>query len=69
MQLCPKKLTRKFGLFTCASVDMKRKRHVIQKLREDGWESLIEEVETFCLKHEIDIPDMNQKYVLFLLTS
>jgi uncharacterized cysteine cluster protein YcgN (CxxCxxCC family) len=62
----PYKLTRKFGLFTCASVDMKRKRHVIQKLREDGWESLIEEVEAVCLKHEID---MNQKYVLFLLTS
>jgi hypothetical protein len=30
-------------------------------LREGGWESLIEEVKTFCLKHEVNIPDMNQK--------
>ena len=38
---------------------------LLAELREDGWESLIEEVESFCLKHEIDIPDMNQKYVPF----
>uniref|UniRef100_A0A8R7V137 DUF4371 domain-containing protein n=1 Tax=Triticum urartu TaxID=4572 RepID=A0A8R7V137_TRIUA len=32
-------------------------------LRENGWESLLEEVNSFCLKHEIDIPDFNRKYV------
>jgi hypothetical protein len=25
----------------------------------------MEEVEAFCLKHEIDIPDMNERYVSF----
>ena len=42
---------------------------LLAELREDGWESLIKEVETFCLKHEIDIPDMNQKYVSFPMFS
>ncbi|XP_024313169.1 zinc finger MYM-type protein 1 [Brachypodium distachyon] len=36
---------------------------LIGKLREDGWEPLMEEVKSFCLKHEIDIPDSNNKYV------
>ncbi|CAM0885339.1 unnamed protein product [Alopecurus aequalis] len=34
---------------------------LLAELREDGWESPIEEVISFCLKHEVDIPDMNQK--------
>jgi hypothetical protein len=34
-------------------------------LRNDGWEPLLEEVKSFCEKHEIDIPDLNKKYVLF----
>ena len=41
---------------------------LLAELREDGWESLIEEVESFCLKHEIDIPDMNQKYFSYVST-
>uniref|UniRef100_A0A8I6XI11 HAT C-terminal dimerisation domain-containing protein n=1 Tax=Hordeum vulgare subsp. vulgare TaxID=112509 RepID=A0A8I6XI11_HORVV len=32
-------------------------------LRKDGWELLLEEVKSFCLKHDIDIPDFNSKYV------
>ena len=38
---------------------------LLAELREDGWDSLIEQVKSFCLKHEVDIPDMNQKYVSF----
>jgi uncharacterized protein (UPF0147 family) len=38
---------------------------LLAELREDGWEGLINDVKTFCLKHEIDIPDMNQKYVSY----
>ncbi|KAJ1697371.1 hypothetical protein LUZ63_005883 [Rhynchospora breviuscula] len=36
---------------------------LIQKLRDDGWEPLLEKVNSFCLKHEIELPDMNRKYV------
>ena len=34
---------------------------LLGKLREDGWESLMEEVQSFCLKHEIEVPDLNRK--------
>jgi hypothetical protein len=34
---------------------------LLAELTEGGWDSLIEEVGAFCLKHEINIPDMNQK--------
>uniref|UniRef100_A0A8I6Z8B1 DUF4371 domain-containing protein n=1 Tax=Hordeum vulgare subsp. vulgare TaxID=112509 RepID=A0A8I6Z8B1_HORVV len=33
------------------------------ELGEDGWESLFEDVKSFCVKHEIDIPNMDQRYV------
>jgi hypothetical protein len=36
-------------------------KRLLAELREGGWDSLIEEVGAFCLKHEINIPDMNQK--------
>uniref|UniRef100_A0A8I6XU49 HAT C-terminal dimerisation domain-containing protein n=1 Tax=Hordeum vulgare subsp. vulgare TaxID=112509 RepID=A0A8I6XU49_HORVV len=36
---------------------------LLVELREDGWESLFEDVKSFCVKHEIDIPDMDQRYV------
>lgn len=39
---------------------------LLADLRENGWESLLEEVNSFCLKHEIDIPDFNHKYAPFL---
>jgi hypothetical protein len=34
---------------------------LLAELTEGGWDSLIEEVGAFCLKHEINIPDMKQK--------
>uniref|UniRef100_A0A453K6X5 HAT C-terminal dimerisation domain-containing protein n=1 Tax=Aegilops tauschii subsp. strangulata TaxID=200361 RepID=A0A453K6X5_AEGTS len=36
---------------------------LLGKLREDGWDPLLQEVQSFCLKHEIDIPDLNSRYV------
>ncbi|XP_044335987.1 uncharacterized protein [Triticum aestivum] len=36
---------------------------LLADLREEGWEPLIEEVKTFCVKHEVEIPDMSRKYV------
>ena len=35
---------------------------LIQKLREDGWESLVGEVKLFCERYEIEIPDMSARY-------
>ncbi|KAJ9174848.1 hypothetical protein P3X46_013449 [Hevea brasiliensis] len=35
---------------------------LIQKMRESGWDSLLESVKLFCKKHEIDIPNMNAHY-------
>ncbi|CAN0829476.1 Zinc finger MYM-type protein 1 [Linum grandiflorum] len=32
---------------------------LLQKLRDEGWEPLLEEVNSFCSKHDIDIPDLN----------
>jgi hypothetical protein len=34
---------------------------LLGKLREDGWESLLEEVQSFCVKHDIEVPDLNRK--------
>ncbi|CAN1286332.1 Zinc finger MYM-type protein 1 [Linum perenne] len=33
---------------------------LLQKLRDDGWEMLLEVVNSFCLKHGIDKPDLSQ---------
>ncbi|XP_065635636.1 uncharacterized protein LOC136070129 [Quercus suber] len=35
---------------------------LIQKLRDDGWKSLLDSVTSFCRQHEIDIPDLNARY-------
>ena len=35
---------------------------LIQKLRDDGWESLLASVTLFCGQYEIDIPDLNACY-------
>jgi len=32
---------------------------LIQKLRDDGWETLLEEVTSFCKHQDIEIPDMD----------
>ena len=39
---------------------------LLGELREHGWDSLLEEVKSFCVKHEIDIPDLDRKYVFLL---
>ncbi|XP_044337659.1 zinc finger MYM-type protein 1-like [Triticum aestivum] len=36
---------------------------LLGELREHGWDSLLEEVKSFCVKHEIDIPNLDSKYV------
>ena len=40
---------------------LKNTKTLLGNLREDGWEPLLEEVNSFCVKHEIDIPDMSLK--------
>jgi hypothetical protein len=32
---------------------------LIQKLRDDGWETLLEDVTSFCKHHDIEVPDMD----------
>ena len=39
---------------------------LLTDLREEGWDPLIKEVKAFCMKHEVEIPDMSRKYVPFL---
>ncbi|CAH9128162.1 unnamed protein product [Cuscuta epithymum] len=34
---------------------------LLQDLRDKGWEDMFKQVEDFCLKHKIDIPDMKSK--------
>jgi hypothetical protein len=36
---------------------------IIQKLRDEDWDSLLEEVVSFCKKFEINIPDLGARYV------
>ncbi|XP_050258909.1 uncharacterized protein LOC126703892 [Quercus robur] len=35
---------------------------LIQKLRDDRWEPLLDIITSFCGQHEIDIPDLNARY-------
>ncbi|XP_049397208.1 uncharacterized protein LOC125861330 [Solanum stenotomum] len=42
-------------------LDITKKR--LQLLRDDGWESLMNEVSLFCDKHEILIPKMGESYI------
>jgi hypothetical protein len=36
---------------------------LLGELRNNGWETLLEEDKLFCGKHETDIPDLSKKYV------
>ena len=38
-------------------VDISKQR--LQVMRDDGWNSLLEEVSAFCAKNNIDVPDMD----------
>ena len=39
-----------------------RTKMLIQKLREDGWNSLLENVLSFCEEHDLSVPDLNAQY-------
>ena len=41
-------------------VDISKQR--LQVMRNDGWNSLLEEVFAFCAKNNIDVPDMDDLY-------
>jgi hypothetical protein len=34
-------------------------KHLIQDLRDDGWDELLSNVTSFCQRHDIEIPDLN----------
>ncbi|CAH9140347.1 unnamed protein product [Cuscuta epithymum] len=40
-------------------------RHRLQACRDDGWDSLFEEVCIFCDQHSISIPNMNDTFIRF----
>jgi len=46
---------------------------LLRDLRNDGWDPLLNEVMDFCGKHEVEIPDLNRRYVpspkLVIVTS
>jgi hypothetical protein len=35
----------------------------LQEMREDGWDDFIARVESFCDEHNIDMPDMSNRYM------
>ncbi|XP_057791491.1 uncharacterized protein LOC131008576 [Salvia miltiorrhiza] len=35
---------------------------ILQEFRESGWEEFFEEVKVFCLKNDIDVPDLGSPY-------
>lgn len=37
---------------------------LLQKTRDNGWDNLFEKTSTFCIKHDIDIPDMGSEFAL-----
>ncbi|KAG6639849.1 hypothetical protein CIPAW_10G130700 [Carya illinoinensis] len=49
-------------MILCAMSLVSTMKVLIQNLRDDGWESLLIDVKSFCEKHQIDIPDMNDQY-------
>jgi hypothetical protein len=36
---------------------------LLQKLRDEEWEPFIDTVKSFCEKNEIDVLDMNARYI------
>ncbi|XP_078159687.1 uncharacterized protein LOC144555281 [Carex rostrata] len=36
----------------------------LQALRDNGWTYLLDEVSSFCMKHEINIPNMEDRFVI-----
>ena len=62
------------GIFNGPSLSLQRRDHDVvnamsllgttkrrfQKTRDEGWESLMNEVKSFCVQHDIDIPRMDE---------
>ena len=36
----------------------------LQKMRDDEWEALLTEVSSFCIKHIISVPNMDEIFVV-----
>ncbi|ESR64798.1 hypothetical protein CICLE_v10010399mg [Citrus x clementina] len=36
---------------------------ILQMMRDNGWDSLLSEASSFCLKHDIDVPNMNNVFL------
>jgi hypothetical protein len=49
--------------FECYSFSFYCKKKLIQKLRDDGWDNLLENIVSFSKKSEIDIPDLSTRYI------
>jgi hypothetical protein len=43
---------------------LKTSKEQFKMMRENDWESLLEEVSSFCIKHDIDILNMDDEYKL-----
>jgi hypothetical protein len=43
---------------------LKTSKERFKMMRENDWESLLEEVSSFCIKHDIDILNMDDEYKL-----
>ena len=39
-------------------------RKSLESMRNDGWDSLIDKTCTFCVKHKVPIPNMDDKWLL-----
>ena len=37
---------------------------LLQKMRDEEWQNLLENVISFCKAHNIDIPNMNARYII-----
>ena len=57
-------LQRKDQDIVNAMVLVKISKKRLQAMRDDGWEELLNEVSLFCIKHKIDISNMEDKYVV-----
>lgn len=57
-------LQRKTQDIVNAMVQVKLSKERLQLMRDGGWDSLLDEVGTFCNRHDIEIPIMNGVRVL-----
>ena len=55
-------LQRKSLDFVHAMKFVEHTKDLLQDMREHGWTDLVSNVESFCEKHDLDMPDMNASY-------